>query len=202
MSTCGILGQAAGTAASVALKFGITPRGVRKEKLEALQQILLEDDCFLPGLKRNISALTRKARLTVSEGGAEELRNGIDRPFEGKLNAWRAEIGSSVEFSFDNKVRISGLRAVFDSNLNRNIKNMPCYYPLEMENFTPPETLVADFDIEAKSPDGKIFTVAKVRGNYQRLIKVPFNIETNLVRVKLLRTRGAGKVNIFALGLF
>jgi hypothetical protein len=202
MSTCGILGQATGTAASVALKFGITPRGVRKEKLEALQQILLEDDCFLPGLKRNISALTRKARLTVSEGGAEELRNGIDRPFEGKLNAWRAEIGSSVEFSFDNKVRISGLRAVFDSNLNRNIKNMPCYYPLEMENFTPPETLVADFDIEAKSPDGKIFTVAKVRGNYQRLIKVPFNIETNLVRVKLLRTRGAGKVNIFALGLF
>ncbi|MCL2479501.1 MAG: FAD-dependent oxidoreductase, partial [Treponema sp.] len=84
MCTCGILGQAAGAAAAVAIRHGETPRGVYRSYIGELQQTLMEDDCWLPGFKRQISKLAGGAKLTSNAnpvaGNAEVLRNGQDRP--------------------------------------------------------------------------------------------------------------------------
>ena len=50
MATCAVTGQAAGTAAALAVKKSLTPREVLSYITE-LQQELLRDDCYIPGLK-------------------------------------------------------------------------------------------------------------------------------------------------------
>jgi hypothetical protein len=55
MATCAVLGQAMGTAAAIAIKENATPRGVYENHLDALQQALMDDDCYLPFTSRDIS---------------------------------------------------------------------------------------------------------------------------------------------------
>lgn len=116
MATCALLGQAVGTGAALAVKTGATLRGLDVRKL---QQMLMEDDCFLPGLRRTPSSLTLKARTN-----AEALRSGMDRDYGGEDNAWTGAPGDYVEYAFDAPRKIERLRLVFDSCLNRNYHNI------------------------------------------------------------------------------
>jgi hypothetical protein len=54
MATCGVMGQAAGTAATIAVRYELTPREACAEKISEIQNQLMEDDCFLPGFTRPI----------------------------------------------------------------------------------------------------------------------------------------------------
>ena len=94
MATCATLGQAVGTAASIAVRENLTPRGVYREQIAELKQTLMEDDCYLPWNVRQVPVLTQSAELTASEDNPEPLRNGIDRPIEDTDNGWRGSIGS------------------------------------------------------------------------------------------------------------
>ena len=76
MATCAIIGQAVGTAAAIALRDGMDPARVRKERLAELQATLEDDDCMLPFRWRKVSALTAAAKTSAEN---EPLRNGIDR---------------------------------------------------------------------------------------------------------------------------
>jgi hypothetical protein len=49
--TCGLLGQAVGTASYLCKKYGITPREVYKNHIGELQQLLLREDCYIIGIK-------------------------------------------------------------------------------------------------------------------------------------------------------
>ena len=65
MLTCAVMGQAAGTAASLCLKYGVTPRESVKKHIEELQQTLLKDDCFIPDMpNRDSDDLALKAKVT------------------------------------------------------------------------------------------------------------------------------------------
>ena len=48
MATCGGLGQAAGTAAALAVRMGMRPGQIYPDYISVLQQELLEDSCYLP----------------------------------------------------------------------------------------------------------------------------------------------------------
>jgi len=50
--TCAIMGQAVGTAASLCLTRGVTPRELAQKHIEELQQTLIKDDCFIPDMPR------------------------------------------------------------------------------------------------------------------------------------------------------
>ena len=76
MATCATMGQAVGTAAAIALRDGLDPAGVRKDRIAELQDTLEDDDCMLPYRWRKVSALTRAATVDPANGN---LRNGIDR---------------------------------------------------------------------------------------------------------------------------
>ncbi len=69
MRTCATIGQAAGTAAAIAIRRGTTPRGVYTDHIDELQQRLLRDDAYLPELERRPAAATATARVTASNAG-------------------------------------------------------------------------------------------------------------------------------------
>ncbi len=66
-NTIAVAGQAAGTAAAIALRHGVTPRGVYQRHLRELQQTLLRDDQYIPGVcSQDEADLARTAAVSAS----------------------------------------------------------------------------------------------------------------------------------------
>ena len=59
---------AVGTAAALAVEKDCLPRAVG-EYMSELQKLLLDDDCFLPKIKREMPELTKNAELTAEPLG-------------------------------------------------------------------------------------------------------------------------------------
>lgn len=67
MATCAVMGQAAGTAAALCARHQVLPRELHKKFIQALQQQLLKDNCYLVGLRNEDPAdLARTAVVTAS----------------------------------------------------------------------------------------------------------------------------------------
>lgn len=201
MATCALLGQAMGTAAATAIKHGISPRRVYTEKIHEVQQTLMDDDCFLPGLERDISHITAVAGLPEKYA---PLRNGHDRPCGKCDNSIYVKIGEAVEYSFENPCRVSKIRIVFDSDLNRKLlgilpqRNMPCNRPVDMTEAKLPETLVKQYRIEAEDQDGNLIIIAAEECNRRRLVRHAANAELKKLRLIPLETWGSKTCHIFS----
>lgn len=96
MLTCATMGQAVGTAASLCIKYNITPRSLVAEHIEELQQILLKDDCFILDMpNRDPDDLALKARVTASSSAPlllEPLENSVQL-----LSSWSQIFPISAE---------------------------------------------------------------------------------------------------------
>ena len=203
MSTCAIIGQAAGTAAGIAIREGIDPRGVSQHFTHELQQTLLRDDCYLPWVLRDIPALSRDAKLSASEGDPAKLRNGVDRPVGEETNDHVIHTGGWVEYDFGKEAPVAEARIVFDSDLNRTggscnynlLSNVALNQPaLEM-----PAPLVRDFRVEVAGDDGAWKTVATVKENKSRLARIKLEGTARKVRLVPEATWGGGdEVRLFA----
>lgn len=197
MATCSLLGQAAGTAAAIAAKKDLSPRGVYEKEIRTLQTALMEDDCYLPWRRREISSITKQAVVESSGNVAECLRNGCDRPVGKADNGWWGKPGDWVVYRFAEPRLIRRLRFVFDSSLNRPIHNMPCSYPLIQRGFQVPQSILKSFIIETAS-GGEWHEVFRVKDNHQRLVRLQANLTATAVRMRVLETWGAGKAHIFS----
>ncbi|MBE6393626.1 MAG: FAD-dependent oxidoreductase [Lentisphaerae bacterium] len=185
MATCATLGQAVGAAVSTAVENGyISPRETAQKHIKEVQSILLDDDCYLPGFAREIPEICRKAKLSSSSGNPEVLRNGIDRELNGNENFWHCQENSFVQYDFEEEQEIHEVRIVFNSDLSRPHLNIRALYFLNDGTFSPPETLVEDFDIFA---DGKV--IAQIRGNFQRLVKIPVSVKAKSLKLVIRKTR-------------
>ena len=199
MATCALVGQAVGIAAAIAVRDGLTPREIYEKCIPELQQTLMEDDCYLPWNKREIPELTRKAELTASAGDPEPIRNGMDRPVGEVDNGWMGTVGDSwIEYNFGKLEKISKMRFVFDSNLNREEKNMPCNYPLKDHLKKVPGTIIRKFRIDAMKKDGQWENVICIDNNYQRLLKIELDATTSAVRFIPEETWGSETAHLFA----
>jgi hypothetical protein len=198
MATCATLGQAVGTAASIAAREGLTPRGVYRARIAELKQALMEDDCYLPWNVRRVPALTRAASLAASMGDPEPLRNGLDRPIGDADNGWAGDLGAWAQYAFDDVQRVRGLRFVFDSDLSRPDKNMPCSYPLHAEAVPVPGTMTRAFRVDALDASGGWVTVAQEDNNYQRLVRLEIDVQTRALRFVPQATWGADQAHLFA----
>ena len=201
MATCSVLGQAVGTAAAIAARDALTPRGVYEERLEELKQSLMEEDCYLPFNKRKIGPLTAKAKLSASKGDPEALRNGLDRQIGEERNSWDALVGDSVVADFGAPTEIASLRLVFDSDLSRSTHNMVSYYTLASQDFSVPAQLVKAFKVEADAGDGAWKTLVEVSDNRQRLVCVPLATVARRLRFTATGTWGASSVRVFAMDI-
>ncbi|MBN1248726.1 MAG: FAD-dependent oxidoreductase [Anaerolineae bacterium] len=198
MATCATVGQAVGTAASIAVRDGLSPRDITVQRIDELQQTLMDDDCYLPWRRRQVPALSQRATLTASEGNPEPLRNGLDRPIGTEDNGWTAHLGAWAEYRFDGPTQVTGLRFTFDSDLNRPEKSTPANIPLDMPEIAPPATLVRAFRILAQGEPNEWREVARVDANHQRLVRLPVDVTTCAVRFIPEATWGAGEAHVFA----
>lgn len=190
MATCAVLGQAIGTAAAQAIKDGCNIEDINIKKL---QQLLMSDDCYIPWHKREISHISRSA-----ECSSELVRNGADR---GEENCWVGKDGDVIEYRFDTDTEISGIRLIFDSDLNRDYHNMPCCYPLKESRYKLPQTLIREYRIEGISESGEIYSVCE-KNNHQRFVKHSVDWRVKTVRFIPISTNGSKEFRIFSFELF
>ena len=203
MGTCAVLGQAAGTASAIAVKYGIMPRGVL-EHIKELQQTLMNDDCWLPEFKRDISPLCKSAKLTANCDNAENLRNGFDRPTQtGGDNGCYIPLNTECEYTLKKPEYVKSVRIILDSDLNRKsikggmqiLKHSPLisHRPLNMEPYKFPTTMTDSFEIIA---DGKI--IHKITENRKRHIILPVDKSVSKIALRPTKTCGDETAHIFS----
>jgi len=197
MATCALLGQAAGTAAAIAVRDGLSPRGVAEKRIAELKQILMDDDCYLPWNAREVPELTRRARITSGAGDGGVLINGIDRPVAGADNGIFMEPGDTVEIALRESAVIGHMRLVFDSDLN-NKWLMPTYYPLDQGPRTVPGFMAKAYRIEVNNGSGGWKTAFREENGYQRLVRIPLDVRASAVRFVLEETWGDARAHVFA----
>lgn len=189
MATCALMGQAIGTAAAQLVEDGSTPDTIDIKKLQAT---LMDDDCYLPGFKREPKEPTRVAKFTH-----EVLRDGVDRG-DGHFAVFAP--GEYSEYTFDRPTEVKGARFIFDSNLNREGWHMPKNFLLNETKYKPEPAMTRDFDLTLTLEDGSK-RVIEVRNNRTRLCRVAIDEKVKAVRFTLVKAFGE-RANVFSFELF
>lgn len=182
MGTCAVIGQAAGTAAALCARHGVSPRSLGRDRIASLQETLLHDDCFLPGLRRNVDPLTAAADLRGPGSGLERSRDGVERDRGEEKHHWEGPTGAGPELHWDRTVEIGGVRLVLDSDLN-NDKRMPCHYPVNSRRTALPSSLLRAFRVEIRSGKEGWTTVHRETENRQRLVLLPLGVRAGSIRI-------------------
>ena len=204
MGTIGIMGQAVGTAAALAVEKGVAPRGIYEDKalLRELQKRLMDDDCFLPGLRREISPLARAATLTADYGDASDLLNGVDRRIWGRDNGYFGKTNCAVTYTFDKPTHVNGFRLVCDSDLDReNFDGHPDLFTIPMPlfrglgygntSFTFPRTVLKSFRVETQDDEGAWRIAYETSDNHRRFVRGDIGHECLAIRLVPLSTWGS-----------
>ena len=131
------------------------------------------------------------------------LIDGHDR---GADSCWTGKIGESVEIRFAEKTAIGEIRIILDSDLDRktvgaegNLPEKPTLanYPLDQPTVHVPQTIVKDLTVETL--DGT--QLAKIEGNYQRLLIIPTDAVCTGIRITPTATHGTETVRIFSVNV-
>ncbi|MGI6337628.1 MAG: FAD-dependent oxidoreductase [Eubacteriales bacterium] len=204
MATCGLLGQAVGTAAAIAVEKDTTPRGVYVQYCDLLRQTLMYDDCFIPYTKRRMSALTMSAALTST--GTDELlsnlRNGADRnnrTYEGEQGYFCAP-GTTVTYTLPEAAYVNRVRLLFDSDLDRStiaienrverIHNTRANVYKNTPRLTMPGTLMKEYTVEFMDEHGIWQPLYADSVNIKRLTVIPLGKTVQSVRATFISDWG------------
>lgn len=174
MATCALLGQAVGKAAAVATQKGITPHGVYCNHLELLQDLLMNEDSFLPNFRRKISDTCKNADLS---GADDRIRNGQDRPhriYDTNNDNFACKVKSNAEVSYTfEKSNVKSVHITFDSDLNRDTlegswverqRGTRANVRLNSPQMTMPKTLCKEFKL-----------IGELNGEQEELLNVTNN---------------------------
>ena len=204
MATCAVIGQAAGTAAALALEHGVTPGKFAQQPMQVtkLQQRLLRDDQSIVRAKNEDPAdLARKARVKASaEEGAYKaalLLDGHTRDIpKGDVHHWATPAASQpwIELEWDKPQRIREVQITFHTGFERELTLSSSDTITKGIIRGPQPETVKDYVVMA---DGK--PLAEVQGNFQRLrrhmLAVP--VETNRLRLQVKSTNGDDLARVF-----
>ena len=142
------------------------------------------------------------------------MRNGIDREWEGQDNGVYTLPGEvNLTYQWDAPVTVSDVRFIFDSDLKVRGKRMR-KLEATTERVEMPSEMARDFVVQVRVPaknkkERKLFasdavagewvTVAQVKDNYKRLVKISFDpVQTDAVRIVVEKTWGAERAHVFA----
>ena len=218
MATCGVIGQGVGTAVAVALRAGVAPAQVpeRPDLMQALQQQLLRDDCYLIGVtNRDDGDLARQAQSCLASSaqpgaGAEQIRSGQTRTVQGKgegisappdranpgLHRWmsdpQAGLPAWVEVRWARAVALGSVELIFDTGLHRllTLSQADGYTAKMMWGRPQPET-VRDYRIEAEV-QGRWVVLETITGNHQRRRVHPLSPGHAVAAVRIVVTATHG----------
>ena len=210
MGTCAVGGQAAGTAAAIAVQRNCTPRQVGQLHIRQLQQTLLKNDCYIPGhANLDEEDLARSAMITTSSqiagGEGENVVNGITRSMDENTNCWISQPltqPQNICLTLPQTAQVKEVRLTFDTDLSHEIqpsliKNVRIrqvkYLPLE---------LVKTYRVELLK-DGCVVATQEIEHNHQRLNVLHFDgVSCDAVKVTVLATHGCENARIFEIRIY
>ena len=194
MGTAASMGQAVGTAAALAAKRRLLPREFGKH-MHGLQQTLIDDDCYLPGVKQELSRLTLDSKLAASQGDPEPLRDGVNRQVDKDPHCWVAQRGASVTYSLARPARVNEAVLVLDSAMDRCIAMS--HHQKDNQLRAVPDVMAKTLRLEGLT-NGAWVLLQRIEGNYQRHVRIPVGKELEEIRFTLEETWGADASRVYA----
>lgn len=205
MGTCSVGGQAAGTAISLCKKYNASPREL-SEHIDELQQIILEDDGYIPGVvnrDKNDIARFCMPQASSRKTGFEEINivNGTSRAEENANNAWHSDgispQGEKVTFRFGKDAEVSTVQITFDSGFGYPIKITLSDNRRKQQREGVPEELVKDFTVRLLK-NGKTVAEKSVKDNVLRMCRVGFEKTLcDSAELVFFSTHGAKDIRVF-----
>ena len=211
MGTCAVGGQAAGTAAALAAKYDLTPWQLGAEHMRELQQILLKNDCYIPGYRNEDPAdLARCAAVSASgaKTGCEAVNviDGIARETEDGSHVWESEDLASgeawIRLKLKERANVKCVQVTFDPDLSEEICISVSKAFMEKEKKGVPQKLVRDYTVELYDR-GKAVGTRQVKDNCQRLNRIAFaGTQCDEVCIRVGSTNGYGAARIFEIRVY
>ncbi len=209
MGTCAVGGQAAGTAAAIAARRGILPREVGRH-IKELQQTLLGDDCYIPGL-HNEDALdaARGAAATATAHlpgcGAEKVLSGVARTVGEESHCWAAEVARepALTLTLAEPKTVRHALLTFDSNLSKEINISINQRVLAGQAPSTPPELMKECQLTFLL-HGKPVAVKTLQGLSQRHVKVRLDapVLCDALVIDRMVTHGSPILKIFEVRLY
>ena len=231
MATAAVVGQAVGTAGAMAVREGLFPRDISKD-VGRLQQALLRDDCYIPGIvNMDENDLAKGAAVTCSSeetadmcrniisGPARNIavdpkggrcirhdggaRDGVDITKNGWISGEISDNDEWISLTFGRKITPAQLRIAFDSDLCHELT--PSIEERVLRHQIPgiPSTLVKDFSIGYYA-DGALLHTETKRGNIQRfnICEPEKMILCDQIKIVIHATHGDNKARIFEVRVY
>lgn len=188
MATCAVMGQAVGNAAALCVKYACKPGDLYPAHVRELQEEILFDGCYLPGLRRHIADATKEAAsdLTAAEkailfSGLERPANPLWYPDDAPVQTISRKSGESITYTFDTP-QSGTVRLVLDFDHSRASVSESrilqdyatrCNIPLSRPAIKMPANLAKEITVTAKTPDGREIVLLSDKNNYRHLIWLP-----------------------------
>ena len=212
MGTCAICGQAAGTAAALSVKHGVTPAQLGKDHIAELRQTLLKEDCYIPGaVNEDPNDLAREATITASGYTGDfvpsNIVSGVTRTVGEKSHLWQSEDmdqkDAFLKLAFEKEKKISQVRVTFDPDLNIEIMISQTKRRLDGMIKGMPPMLVKDFRVSLLKGNETVFT-KEIKNNAERLCVINTNeaIEADAVLIQIDATYGCKNARVFEVRIY
>lgn len=207
MATCAVVGQAIGTAASIAIEKHITPREVAKD-ITRLQQMLIADDCYIPGIpSRDEHNLLKQQSCTITasshiEGGEPSNINGdYARRIDETEYAWISQdFASKSEWlciQLEKATNINQIYLSFDPDFSKPIFITPSLKLRAKRLAEMPEKLIRSYKLMLKK-NGQVQKEIVVEDNYQRVNRHTFEaVACDEILLEVLATYGDPHARVF-----
>ncbi|MBP3683771.1 MAG: FAD-dependent oxidoreductase [Oscillospiraceae bacterium] len=207
MATCAVGGQAAGTAAALAVKYNCTPRQVGQNHIRELQQTLLRDDCYIPGIcgddEQNLAFACKVCASSYQPDWEPELAvNGISRIEGSHNNGWRSaplKDGEQwLELQLENSSPLSDVEIKFDSDLNNEIMISISETTRNLQTPGIPRKLIRSYRLELFHGETQVYCTEE-QNNIQRFCRhsIPEEILADRIRITCLSTWGEAYATIY-----
>ncbi|MFI3332590.1 MAG: FAD-dependent oxidoreductase [Rikenellaceae bacterium] len=203
IAMCANMGQAAGTAAMMCVKYGETPRGVYNHHISELQETILRDDIYIPNRPAADPAdLAREATLSASStssGDVKLLIDGYSRDEVSTDHHWISNgSDATITLEWKSPIELSQIEIKCDSNLHAEIQIHPKRSKREAQVPGMPKQLVKSAKAEVLV-GGVWREMASVENNLHRRIILKGNesVKCSSARVTFDETWGEKDVKIF-----
>ncbi len=210
MATCGTLGQAVGTAASIAVRDGLTPKEIYEKRISELQEKLQEDDCYLPGRRKKKNPLMERVQIISTEGDVNCLTDGIERTLDGEEHVWKAPIGTEIQARLPEGSLVKSVRFIFDSDINRDgwgdelaeYRRYPmrCHVYLGQQPAVMPPALIRGYEFWIRMGEEWVLW-KKETENHKRLVDIPVNRPLCEIKMIPLDTWGQKEARIYRMDI-
>jgi hypothetical protein len=211
MGTGSVVGQAAGTAAAICARSGCLPAELTSTQVSEIQQLLLRDDQYIPGLPGADPAdLARRAAVSATSSapacGPQAVLDGWTRELAAESHEWRSAPGAvlpqRLELAWSQPVDMREVHLTFDTGFARPLAHTQYDYLAAKMILGPQPETVRDYDLLVLT-GGVWRELLQVRGNYQRKrVHVADASGVEALRVVILATNGTPEARVFEVRVY